>query len=172
MTVENKDFKVKNGLVVQGSSATVDGNQVLTTASLLEDLYNVDIDTETLSNGNALIYDDVLESWVPGQVASSDIEFNQQEDSYSLVLSDKNKMVEISSESGNTLTVPLNSSEAFPVGSQVTILQAGVGQTIISPESGVTLVGTPGLKLRAQWSTATLIKRDEDSWLAVGDLVV
>lgn len=33
MTVQSKDFRVKNGLVVEGTTATVNGNEVLTTAS-------------------------------------------------------------------------------------------------------------------------------------------
>jgi hypothetical protein len=93
--------------------------------------------------------------------------------SYTLVLSDKDKLIEMNSSSSNTLTVPLNSSEAFPVGSQINILQTGTGQTIIAPvDSGVTINATPGLKLRARWSSATLIKRAENVWVLVGDLVL
>jgi hypothetical protein len=41
--------------------------------------------------------------------------------------------------------------------------------------SGVTLNGTPQgtaniIKLRAQWSSVTLIKRATDTWVALGDL--
>lgn len=38
MTTQTKDFRVKNGLIVEGNSATVNGNQVLTTASDLSGL--------------------------------------------------------------------------------------------------------------------------------------
>jgi hypothetical protein len=79
-------------------------------------------------------------------------------------------LVEISNASANNLTVPLNSSVAFPVGTQVNILQTGAGQTTIVATGGVTINATPGLKLRAQWSSATLIKRATDTWVAVGDL--
>ena len=41
MATENKDFRIKNGLVVEGSSATVNGNDVLTTASSIEDLSDI-----------------------------------------------------------------------------------------------------------------------------------
>jgi hypothetical protein len=95
---------------------------------------------------------------------------NAQVASYTLVLSDRDKIVEISNASANTLTVPLNSSVAYPVGSQIQILQTGVGQTTLTPTGGVTLNGTPGLKLRTQWSSATLIKRATDTWIAIGDL--
>jgi len=93
--------------------------------------------------------------------------------SYTLVLSDKDKLIEMNSSSANTLTVPLNSSEAFPIGSQINILQTGTGQTTIAPVGGgVTINATPGLKLRAQWSSATLIKRAENVWVLAGDLVL
>jgi len=72
--------------------------------------------------------------------------------------------------SANNLTVPPDSSVDFPVGSQISVLRAGAGQTTIVAGSGVTVNATPGLKLRAQWSSVTLIKRAANSWVAVGDL--
>jgi hypothetical protein len=92
--------------------------------------------------------------------------------SYTLVLSDKDKLIEMNSSSANDLTVPLNSEQAFPVGSQINILQTGTGQTTVAATSGVTINATPGLKLRARWSSATLIKRAENVWVLAGDLVL
>ena len=45
MPTTNRDFRVKNGLVVEGSSATVNGNNVLTTASSIDALSDVVITT-------------------------------------------------------------------------------------------------------------------------------
>lgn len=95
-------------------------------------------------------------------------DFNQQSSSYTLVITDSFKMVEMSS--GGTLTIPLNSSVAFPIGTAIDILQTGSSQVTLAGASGVTVNSTPGLKLRAQWSSATLIKRDTDTWVAMGDL--
>jgi hypothetical protein len=89
---------------------------------------------------------------------------------YTSVLEDNNKIVEMNNGSANTLTIPLNSSVAYPVGAQINVLQTGTGQTTIAATAGVTVNATPGLKLRAQWSSATLIKRATDTWVAVGDL--
>jgi hypothetical protein len=89
---------------------------------------------------------------------------------YTSVLADNGKIVEMNNASANTLTVPLNSSVAYPVGAQINILQTGTGQTTVAATGGVTINATPGLKLRAQWSSATLIKRATDSWVLVGDL--
>ena len=100
----------------------------------------------------------------------ADVSTNAQTASYTLVLADKNKVVEMGVGSANNLTVPLNSSVAYPVGSQINILQTGAGQTTIVATGGVTINATPGLKMRAQWSYATLIKRATDTWVLVGDI--
>ena len=89
---------------------------------------------------------------------------------YTSVLDDNGKIVEMNNAAANTLTVPLNATVAYPIGAQINILQTGVGQTTVVATSGVTINSTPGLKLRAQWSSATLIKRATDSWVLVGDL--
>jgi len=94
--------------------------------------------------------------------------FNQQSSSYTLTIADSFKMIEMSS--GGTLTIPLNSSVAFPIGTAIDILQTGSSQVTIAGDSGVTINSTPGLKLRTQWSSATLVKRATDTWVAMGDL--
>jgi hypothetical protein len=89
--------------------------------------------------------------------------------SYTLVLSDAYKIIEMNNASANTINIPTNTSVAFDIGTQIHIFQTGAGQTTIAG-SGVTINGTPGLKLRAQWSVVTLIKRGTDTWIATGDL--
>lgn len=105
-----------------------------------------------------------------GNVQLSDLATSAQTASYTLVLADKGKLVEMSNASANNLTVPLNAAVAYPVGTQINILQTDVGQTTVVATSGVTINATPGLKLRTQWSSATLIKRATDTWVLVGDL--
>jgi len=95
---------------------------------------------------------------------------NAQTGAYTLTLADNGKMVEMNVGSGNALTVPSNANVAFPVGTTLTILQTGAGQTTLTPQAGVTINATPGLKLRTQWASATLIKRATDTWVALGDL--
>lgn len=95
---------------------------------------------------------------------------NAQSAAYTLVLADRAKLVEMNVASGHNLTVPTNANVAFPVGTTITVLQTGTGQTTLAGQGGVTVNATPGLKLRAQWSSATLIKRATDTWVAIGDL--
>jgi hypothetical protein len=89
---------------------------------------------------------------------------------YTTVLADQGKLVELNNASAITLTVPANSSVAYPTGTQINLLQTGAGQVTVAGAGGVTVNATPGLKLRAQWSAGTLIKRGTDTWVLIGDL--
>ena len=89
---------------------------------------------------------------------------------YTLVLADANKLVTLSNASAITMTVPPNSSVAFSVGTRLDLAQIGAGQVTVAQGAGVTVSATPGLKFRAQYAGATLIKTGTDAWLLFGDL--
>lgn len=90
---------------------------------------------------------------------------------YTLVLSDAGKLVTLSNASAITLTIPLNSSVAYPTGTIIDIAQLGAGQVTVSPTGGVTLGSADSkTKLRVQYSSGTLIKTGTDTWLLVGDI--
>jgi len=90
---------------------------------------------------------------------------NAQAGSYTVSVIDSDKLIEMSG--GGTLTI--TDSSSFPTGFTVNVLQTGSSQVTIAG-NGFTVNGTPGLKLRAQWSSATLVKRGLNSWVAMGDL--
>jgi len=89
---------------------------------------------------------------------------------YTLQLTDLAKLVTMDNSSNMSLTVPTNSSVSFQIGDRIDILRKGSGELTITNAVGVVINGTPGLKLRAQWSSATLVKLDTDTWVALGDL--
>ena len=97
---------------------------------------------------------------------------NTQTASYTLVLTDKaTKYIEMNVASANNLTVPPNSSVAFPLGTQIVIVQYGAGQTTVVAGAGVTIRSSGAkLKLTGQYSAATLIKRATDEWYLIGDI--
>lgn len=100
------------------------------------------------------------------------IRINNQTASYTLVLGDAGTRVRVSNASANTLTVPPNSSVAFPIGTQIIIKQVGNGQTTITAGSGVTFVGADGaIRLRVLGSLATLTYIGGDVWDLEGDLI-
>jgi hypothetical protein len=95
----------------------------------------------------------------------------QKTASYTLsALTERDNLIEVSSSSATTLTIPTNATLALPVGTSIDILQTNTGQVTIAGAAGVTVNGTPGLKLRTQWSSATLLKRATDTWVVMGDL--
>jgi hypothetical protein len=80
---------------------------------------------------------------------------NRQTASYTLVLSDADKLVEMNVGSANNLTVP---ASVFSAGTQILLAQYGAGQTTIVAGAGVTIRSNGGkLKLNVQYSGATLI---------------
>lgn len=95
----------------------------------------------------------------------------QKTASYTLsALTERDTLIEVNSSSATTVTIPLNSAVAYPVGTSIDILQTGSGQVTIGATGGVTINATPGFKLRTQWSSATLFKRATDTWVIFGDL--
>lgn len=104
-----------------------------------------------------------------GGILEAPISTNSQITSYTLVLTDAGRLIEINSSSATTLTIPSDASVNFPVGTKIDVLQTGTGQITIAG-SGFTPNATPGLKISAQWGAASLIKRGTNSWVVIGNL--
>ena len=110
--------------------------------------------------------------------ASAALAFNAQTGTtYTFVLADAdNKLVTASNASAQTYSIPTNATTAFPIGTQINLIQIGAGQvTVQAATSGTTTVVSTGAtaatpKCRAQYSAVTLIKRDTDSWYVIGDI--
>jgi hypothetical protein len=80
---------------------------------------------------------------------------NRQTASYTLVLGDADKLVEMNVATANNLTVP---ASVFSAGTQILLAQYGAGQTTIVADAGVTIRSNGAkLKLNVQYSGATLI---------------
>jgi hypothetical protein len=96
---------------------------------------------------------------------------NTQTDSYTLVLTDAGKMITMDKGTANNLTVPPNSSVAFPINSRIDIIQYGAGQTTIVAGSGVTIRSSGSkLKITGQYSGASLWKKGTNEWVLIGDI--
>ena len=91
---------------------------------------------------------------------------------YTAALTDNNKIITLDNSSAITLTVPLNSSVAFPTGAMVNFMQLGAGEVSVTGASGVSVSSPNGYKTRAQYSLATVIKLSTNSWVLIGDIEV
>jgi hypothetical protein len=95
---------------------------------------------------------------------------------YTTVLNDNGQVVTMNNASANTLSIPTNASVAYPVGTQINVLQIGAGQTTIQAvTSGTTTILSTGAtaaapKIRARYGMATCIKAATDTWYVVGDI--
>jgi hypothetical protein len=95
---------------------------------------------------------------------------------YTTVLDDNGQVVTMNNASANTLSIPTNASVAYPVGTQINVLQIGAGQTTINAvTSGTTSILSTGAsaaapKIRARYGMATCIKAATDTWYVVGDI--
>ena len=151
-------------------------NKTLTTPTLT-------LSTSTNSAEGRIAWDSTNDKIVVGdgsstkEFASSTLAFNAQTGTtYTFVLADKDKMVTASNASAQTYSIPTNASVAYPIGTQINIIQIGAGQvTINAVTSGTTTISSTGAtatapKLRAQYSSATLIKANTDLWYVVGDI--
>jgi hypothetical protein len=95
---------------------------------------------------------------------------------YTFVLTDNGKLVTSSNASAQTLSIPTNASVAFPIGTQINVIQIGAGQvTVNAVTSGTTTVlsnaataATP--KTRNQYAALTAIKVATDTWYVIGDI--
>jgi hypothetical protein len=175
-TIVNADIDSSAAIALSKLATSTAGNIIVYNSS--------GVPTSVAETGDVTISDTGVTSIASGVIVNADISAsaeidlgkladvstNAQPSYYTLVLADKNKIVEMGDSGAHTLTVPPNSSVAFPVGSQINILQTGVGRTTVTAGAGVTINASPGLKLRAQWSYATLIKRATDTWVLVGDV--
>ena len=69
------------------------------------------------------------------------------------------------------ITIPTNATTAFPIGTSIDFYQAsGTGANFVAADGTVTILRTPGLKLRTTHSSATLTKVAVNTWLLAGDL--
>ena len=92
---------------------------------------------------------------------------NVQTTSYTIALTDRDKVVVMNSSSAAvTLTVPLNSATAFPIGSVVYVYRVGAGATTIVGTSGVTFNYSGTLSM-ALGEELILRKRGTNDWVII-----
>lgn len=88
---------------------------------------------------------------------------------YTTVLADANSIINSTSASSTTHTIPPNSSVPYPLGTELYFLQNAAGQITIAPGSGVTLTNNSSLKTRVQSCLIGAIQTTANNWTIFGD---
>jgi hypothetical protein len=150
------------------TAATLTGTQTLTNKTI-DTASNTITGAVTLTDTQTLTNKTLTDPKI-------NLAFDAETASYTAVLANNNQIVTMSNASANTFSIPTNASVAFPVGTQINVLQIGAGQTTIQAvTSGTTTINSTGAtaiapKLRARYSMATCIKSATDTWYVVGDI--
>ncbi len=84
---------------------------------------------------------------------------------YTPGLGDAGNVVECTNASAITVTIPPNSSTAFPIGTFMFFKQGGGGVVTISPGSGVTVNAANGSTTSSQHDARGVVKLATDTWV-------
>ena len=96
------------------------------------------------------------------------IAFNTQAASYTVTAADAGTVILMNSASANTVSLPAG----LPIGTQVTVIQIGTGQTSFAATGGAVLRTTDSFtKLYKQWSVASAIYVSVNNWVLAGDII-
>ena len=113
----------------------------------------------------------VTGTFTAGVAVGQAVDLDRKTADYTLVLTDAGKVIEINSGSSENVTIPPNSSVAFPTGTQIVIVRLGAGAVTIVEGSGVTTRSDGDKnKIKSQYSSCVLIKHETNEWYILGNL--
>jgi hypothetical protein len=162
--VSDAKWKLFKGVTTEPST-TVDFTQ-----GSLDDLKVAALEATTVTPSSGVVFSDGTQTkeGVPSRTP-----IIQKTAAYTLgALTERDSLIEVSHTGGSAVnvTIPADSTLNFPVGTSIDVLQTNTGSVAIAGAGGVTVNATPGLTLRTQWSSATLLKRAANTWVVYGDL--
>ena len=108
----------------------------------------------------------ITELRVAGLATSLAVE-NVQSSSYTCVLADAGKVVTMDNTSSATITIPPNSSVAYPIGTVISIARINSGTVALTAGAGVTLTGNTATGAMAATEQLFCRKRSTDTWFVV-----
>ena len=98
-------------------------------------------------------------------------QFSRKTASYTLAAADIGRTIEMNVGSANNVCVPTCASVVIPIGSCISVVQYGAGQTTVCACTGVTLRSANSwTKINAQYGAITLVKVAADEWYIFGNL--
>lgn len=123
----------------------------------------------------------IQDNQAPGSITPGDI--RQMNDSLSgmpqgavrttsqtLALGDRGTVIPMNSATAVNLTIPINATTAFQVGTVVGCFNQGAGLVTVVASAGVTPITSASLVARAQGAMVFMWKFATDTWVVYGDL--
>lgn len=89
---------------------------------------------------------------------------NKTDTAYTLIITDAGADLEFNNAAAIIVTIPLNTTVNFPLGTTLLIGQAGAGTVTITGVTGVTVVGASGVATTAQYDCKKLTQIAENVW--------
>jgi hypothetical protein len=141
---------------------------------LVYDSGSKEISIASGASGQILVYNSSVGAW---QIVSppfaplyfgENAVFGVSPITYTLALTDIAQVVGINNPSSTTVSVPLNSSVPFPLGTIINIYRVTAGPVTISGVSGVTVRNAGSIA--SQFGEVSLRKRATDEWVLSGDV--
>jgi hypothetical protein len=146
-------------------NTSVRGATILPGSVTAEKITNNAVTTAKIADANvtlAKLATDAVDAFAPRLLT----EGTAQTSNYTIALADINRVV-LMNGSGLTLSIPLNSTTAFPIGSVVNVYNVNSTDLTIAGVSGVTLRNAGAL---AQYGEISLRKRGTDEWVLAGNV--
>jgi hypothetical protein len=156
-------------IAIDSTVATLTGSQAFTNKDLTSGTNTFPTSLATLTGSETLTNKTLTDPKI-------NLAFDAETASYTAILANNSQVVTMDNASANTFSIPTNASVAFPIGTQINVLQIGAGQTTIQAvTSGTTSILSTGAtaaapKLRARYSAATCVKAATDLWYVFGDI--
>jgi hypothetical protein len=168
-------------IAIDSTVATLTGSQTLTNKTLTTPIISSisNSGTVTLPTGSVTLASLTGTETLTNKTLTDpkiNLAFDAETASYTAVLANNGQIVTMDNASANNFSIPTNASVAFPIGTQINVLQIGAGQTtILAVTSGTTTIQSTGgtaaaPKLRARYSMATCVKAGTDLWYVIGDI--
>ena len=163
---------------VSGYSAPTLGSTSIASGATVSNVNGLTINSTTIPTSKTLVDTDSSQTLTNKTLTDAKINlaFDAETASYTAVLANNSQVVTMNNASANTFSIPTNASVAFPIGTQINVLQIGAGQTTIQAvTSGTTTIQSTGAaaaapKLRVRYSAATCVKAGTDLWYVFGDI--
>jgi hypothetical protein len=163
---------------VAGYSAPTLGSTSIASGATVSNVNGLTVNSTTIPTSKTLVDTDSSQTLTNKTLTDAKINlaFDPETASYTAVLANNSQIVTMNNASANTFSIPTNASVAFPIGTQINVLQIGAGQTTIQAvTSGTTTIQSTGAtaaapKLRTRYSAATCVKAGTDLWYVFGDI--